>query len=120
MRSPAAVDRQRRAGDRSTARPAQADASTHEAWVRAVLAAFERFRVLCAVREGEVWCHLPDRRRRITPQTASNMIGKAIFERPKSRSRKIIEISPIENFRRIFRFHSNRLVQKCQFRGGFS
>jgi len=35
------------------ARPAQADASMHETWARAVLAAFERFRVLCAVREGE-------------------------------------------------------------------
>ena len=25
----------------------------HEAWVRSVLQAFDRFRVLCAVREGE-------------------------------------------------------------------
>jgi len=35
------------------ARPAHADARAHEAWVRTVLTGFERFRVLCAVREGE-------------------------------------------------------------------
>ena len=36
------------------ARPAQPMApEVHEAWVRSVLQAFERFRLLCAVREGE-------------------------------------------------------------------
>ncbi|NMM77153.1 exodeoxyribonuclease V subunit alpha [Rhodococcus sp. SRB_17] len=34
-------------------RPACADAAAHADWVQAVLAAFERFRLLCAVREGE-------------------------------------------------------------------
>ncbi len=34
-------------------RPAQGDGAQHDAWVQAVLAAFERFRLLCAVREGE-------------------------------------------------------------------
>ena len=34
-------------------RPAGGDAAAHEAWVKAVLTAFERFRLLCAVREGE-------------------------------------------------------------------
>jgi exodeoxyribonuclease V alpha subunit len=34
-------------------RPQGADAQAHEDWVRGVLAAFERFRLLCAVREGE-------------------------------------------------------------------
>ncbi|MDY0108284.1 MAG: exodeoxyribonuclease V subunit alpha, partial [Giesbergeria sp.] len=34
-------------------RPAGDDAQAHGDWVRAVLAAFERFRLLCAVREGE-------------------------------------------------------------------
>ena len=34
-------------------RPASGDAALHEAWVKSVLAAFERFRLLCAVREGE-------------------------------------------------------------------
>ncbi len=34
-------------------RPAGADAAAHAAWVKTVLAAFERFRLLCAVREGE-------------------------------------------------------------------
>lgn len=34
-------------------RPAVPDRDTHEEWVRSVLAAFERFRLLCAVREGE-------------------------------------------------------------------
>ena len=34
-------------------RPVGSDAAAHEAWVKAVLTAFERFRLLCAVREGE-------------------------------------------------------------------
>ena len=34
-------------------RPAVADALAHTDWVRSVLTAFERFRLLCAVREGE-------------------------------------------------------------------
>lgn len=36
-------------------RPAQAltEASSHEAWVKSVLLAFERFRLLCAVHDGE-------------------------------------------------------------------
>lgn len=34
-------------------RPVGGDAALHAAWVKAVLAAFERFRLLCAVREGE-------------------------------------------------------------------
>ncbi|MBY0454430.1 MAG: exodeoxyribonuclease V subunit alpha [Burkholderiaceae bacterium] len=33
--------------------PSSADALGHESWVKNVLAAFERFRLLCAVREGE-------------------------------------------------------------------
>src|ERR1035438_2934341 len=36
-------------------------------------------------------------RSRITPQTASRIMGKAILERPRSRSRKMMEISPMEN-----------------------
>ncbi|MGQ3002522.1 MAG: exodeoxyribonuclease V subunit alpha [Hydrogenophaga sp.] len=35
------------------ARPRDGDAQTHSIWTLAVLRAFERFRVLCAVREGE-------------------------------------------------------------------
>ncbi len=34
-------------------RPAGADRATHEAWAAAVLTAFERFRILCAVHDGE-------------------------------------------------------------------
>jgi exodeoxyribonuclease V alpha subunit len=34
-------------------RPADADAADFEAWVRAVLGAFDRFRLLCALRDGE-------------------------------------------------------------------
>ena len=34
-------------------RPAGSDINLHEAWVKTVLTAFERFRLLCAVREGE-------------------------------------------------------------------
>ncbi|WKB53088.1 exodeoxyribonuclease V subunit alpha [Eleftheria terrae] len=34
-------------------RPPAGDAAAHEAWARAVLDAFDRFRVLCALREGE-------------------------------------------------------------------
>jgi exodeoxyribonuclease V alpha subunit len=34
-------------------RPADADADAHADWAREVLTAFERFRVLCAVREGD-------------------------------------------------------------------
>ena len=34
-------------------RPAVGDAAAHEAWVHRVLTAFDRFRLLCAVREGE-------------------------------------------------------------------
>jgi exodeoxyribonuclease V alpha subunit len=34
-------------------RPARPDAQGHAAWVLSVLAAFERFRLLCAVRQGE-------------------------------------------------------------------
>jgi exodeoxyribonuclease V alpha subunit len=34
-------------------RPASADASGHELWVTSVLVAFERFRILCAVHDGE-------------------------------------------------------------------
>ena len=34
-------------------RPAGSDIALHEAWVKTVLTAFERFRLLCAVREGE-------------------------------------------------------------------
>ena len=34
-------------------RPAAADRATYEAWAVSVLTAFERFRVLCAVRDGE-------------------------------------------------------------------
>lgn len=34
-------------------RPAQGDPEAHAGWVRAVLAAFERFRLLCAVRDGD-------------------------------------------------------------------
>src|SRR5690606_30940873 len=33
--------------------PVSAGAEAHAAWVRSVLLAFERFRLLCAVREGE-------------------------------------------------------------------
>ena len=34
-------------------RPVEGDAVGHEAWVKTILTAFERFRLLCAVREGE-------------------------------------------------------------------
>lgn len=34
-------------------RPDTDDRETHDAWVRAVLTAFDRFRLLCAVRDGE-------------------------------------------------------------------
>ena len=34
-------------------RPAVGDAAAHEAWVHRVLTAFDRFRLLCAVREGD-------------------------------------------------------------------
>ncbi|MDP1648299.1 MAG: exodeoxyribonuclease V subunit alpha [Rubrivivax sp.] len=34
-------------------RPAGSDAAAFDAWVRAALAAFDRFRLLCALREGE-------------------------------------------------------------------
>ena len=39
--------------DAMALRPPDHDAATHADWVRGVLAAFERFRLLCAVREGE-------------------------------------------------------------------
>ncbi len=37
----------------SAASAASADAAGHAAWVRSVLAAFDRFRLLCAVRDGD-------------------------------------------------------------------
>jgi exodeoxyribonuclease V alpha subunit len=39
--------------DALRARPAPGDAAAHDDWVLAVLTAFERFRLLCAVRQGE-------------------------------------------------------------------
>ena len=39
--------------DAMAQRPEGLDASGHGDWVRSVLAAFERFRLLCAGREGE-------------------------------------------------------------------
>jgi len=39
--------------DAMARRPEGLDATAHADWVRGVLAAFERFRLLCAVREGE-------------------------------------------------------------------
>ena len=39
--------------ERMARRPGEGDEQTHGDWVREVLTAFERFRLLCAVREGE-------------------------------------------------------------------
>ena len=39
--------------ERLAQRPPEGDADAHAAWVRSVLAAFDRFRLLCAVREGD-------------------------------------------------------------------